>query len=159
MRWDEMERRGLQLKRRAGQSVSTGGLSGHGSGQQPRPAAGSSAFPARRQILTFYAPGLFISLIMSRANWTFQSVGNWQYFLFIQQLTCQAQSKVLEIDKGKGLILSLEAEVFFHRVLHSVNIRALLNLTPSAKIHSMQGHIHKFWLDISFASGLVTVKA
>ena len=77
MKWDEMERGDLQLKRRVGQSVSTGGLSGHGSGQQPRPAAGSSAFPARQYILTFYAPALFISLIMSRANWTFRSVGNW----------------------------------------------------------------------------------
>ena len=48
MRWDEMERGDLQLERRVGQSVSTGGLSGHGSGQQPRPAAGSSAFPARQ---------------------------------------------------------------------------------------------------------------
>ena len=48
MKWDKMEKGDLQLKRRVGQCVSTGGLSVHGSGQQPRPAAGSKAFPARQ---------------------------------------------------------------------------------------------------------------
>ena len=48
MKWDKMEKGDLQLKRRVGQRVSTGGLSVHGSGQQPRPAAGSKAFPARQ---------------------------------------------------------------------------------------------------------------